>query len=234
VPALAAARWRRGLAAAVLAGATGAVAAFAVPADDAIVPLDQYTTAKARALATTYRPQLQDLYWHLYRCVPWVEVQRGGLGFRSPKGAAADERFLALWIWIEQADDAAFAAMRPEQRASAMFSRYGIPLLRRLADVPGVAGDARVDGFGIVLSWIRPGSGRPLTNETLVAFVDRPTALELAARVLPAAGLLRRARLSLFDGTTELAPPAELEVWEDPFLGTFKLKDHIPPPGANC
>jgi hypothetical protein len=90
-----------------------------------------------------------------------------------------------------------------------------------------------VDGFGIVLSWIRPGPARPAANETLVAFVDRPTALEVAARVLPAAGLLRRARLALFDGTTELVRP-QLEVWEDPFLGTFKLKDYNPPPGAGC
>jgi hypothetical protein len=228
-----AAAWRRGLAAAVLAGTTGAAAALAVPADEAIVPLDQYTTDKARVLATTYRSELLELHRHLYNCVPWVEVQRGGLGFRSPKGVEGDERFLTLWIWIEQSDDPAFAATRPEQRASAMFSRYGIPLLRRMAGVPAVASDARVDGFGIVLSWIRPGPARPAANETLVAFVDRPTALEVAARVLPAAGLLRRARLALFDGTTELVRP-QLEVWEDPFLGTFKLKDYNPPPGAGC
>jgi hypothetical protein len=225
--------WRRGLAAALLAGATSAAAALAVPADEAIVPLDQYTTAKARALATAHRRELLELYRHLDHCVPWVEVQKGGLGFRSPTGAAGDERYLTLWIWIEQGDDPAFASIRPEQRASAMFSRYGIPLLRRLAGIESVASDASLDGFGVILSWIRPRPVRPAVNETLVAFVDRATALDVAARRLAPSEMLLRARLSLFDGTTELVRP-QLEVWEDPFLGTFKLKDHVRPLGATC
>jgi hypothetical protein len=227
------AAWRRAAAAAALASAASAGAALAVPADEAIVPLDQYTTAKARALATTYRRDLLELHRHLDHCVPWVEVPKGGLGFRSPKGTAGDERYLTLWIWIEQGDDPAFAATTPEQRASAMFSRYGIPLLRRLAGIGGVGADAKVDGFGVILSWIRPRPVRPAVNETLVAFVDRTTAVDVAARRRAPDEALRQARLSLFDGTTELIRP-QLEIWEDPFLGTFKPKDHVPPAGAPC
>jgi hypothetical protein len=234
---LTAAAWRRAMAAAavsaLLASAIPAAPAWAVTADEALGPLDQYATAKARALAGTYRSQLTDLYRYLYHCVPWVAVQKNGIGFRSPKGATGDERYLTIWIRIEQGDDPGFSSMRPAERASAMFSRYGIPLLRRMASMGAVTGDGQVEGFGVVLSWIKPGRARPAVNETLVAFVDRAPTLELAARTIDLAEITRRARFSLFDGTTELPRP-QLDAWDDPFLGTFKLKDYVPPPGTTC
>jgi len=176
--------WAGGL---VLAAALAAATALWTPIasgvsrDEALMPIDQYTTPKSRTLATTYRPQMLELYQHLYHCVPWVEVQKGGIGFRSPKGATADERYLTTWIWIEQGDDPGFAAMRPQQRASAMFSRYGVPLLRRMAALGGVSSDADVDGFATVLSWVKPGRARPTVNETLVSFVDRASLNEFRA-----------------------------------------------------
>lgn len=230
-------RWghvaRVAAAAAVVASTAWSAGATAAPAANALVPIEQYTTAKARSLATLYRPQMLELHQHLDHCVPWVEVPKDGIGFRSPKGASGDERYFTLWIWIEQGADPGFAAMRTEERASAMFSRYGIPLLRRMAGLEGVATDDSVDGFAVVLSWVKPDRARPAVNETLVSFVDRTTARGLAVQTVGPGAVAQRARLSLFDGTTELDRP-HLQVWEDPFLGTFRPKDYTPPPGTTC
>lgn len=216
-----------------LAVSLSTAGASAAPRDDVLMSLDQYTTAKARALSISYRPQMVELSEYLYHCVPWVEVQKGGIGFRSPRGAIGDARYLTVWVWIEQGQDAAFATMRPEQRASAMFSRYGVPLLRRMASLGGLAGDADVEGFATVLSWVKPGRARPAVNETLASFLDRTSAAELAARTLALDQVLPRVRVSLFDGTAE-QPRPQLEIWEDAFLGTFALQGYTPPPGSHC
>jgi hypothetical protein len=221
------------MAAAMLALLSSAGPAGGVPPDEALLPLEEYATPKSRALAIAHRGPMLELSQHFYHCVPWVEVQKHGIGFRSPKGAVGDDRYFTVWIWIEQGEDPGFAAMGAEQRASGMLSRYGVPLLRRMASVEPVAADPGVDGFAVVLSWLKPGRGRPRVNETLVAFVDRGLALAVAASSTPPAEIGRRARLSLFDGATELTRP-RLEVWDDPFLGTYRPKDYTPPAGARC
>ena len=46
--------------------------------EDSITPLEQYNTSKAKALASTYKPQLLRFYEHVYWCLPWLGV--GGAG----------------------------------------------------------------------------------------------------------------------------------------------------------
>ena len=206
--------------------------AAAVPADEAIGTPDQYSTAKARTLASTHHTQLVSLYDSISTCLPWVNVNSRGIGFRKPKWAQEDDRYLTTWVLIDQKDDARFGALPVERRASAMFSRYGVDLLRRMTALKGVAGDGGLQGYGVVLSWTKPGSDQKV-NESLVFWVDKATAQGFVARRVPAADLVSRAKLNYFDGTDEHGRIA-LEVWEDNFVGTYKVPGYEMEKGKVC
>ena len=215
---------------AIALGCSGPAAA--VPADEAIGTPDQYSTAKARTLASTHHSQLVSLYDSISTCLPWVNVNSRGIGFRKPKWAQEDDRYLTTWVLIDQKDDARFGALPVERRASAMFSRYGVDLLRRMTALKGVAGDGGLQGYGVVLSWTKPGSDQKV-NESLVFWVDKATAQGFVARRVPAADLVSRAKLNYFDGTDEHGRIA-LEVWEDNFTTTFKVKDTAAASAQTC
>jgi hypothetical protein len=212
---------------------------FLVPvpaaADDAIMSIDQYKTAKARSLATTHQPLLKQMREEIYYCMPWVGVQKAGIGFRQPKGAVEDDRYLSVWIVIDQDEDARFAALPTERRASAMFSRYGTDLLRRMAALQPLVADPNVQGFSVVLSWLKPGTGgagQPV-NETLALFVDKQTALGFLGKRLAAGEFTRRAKFSVFDGVQDMGR-LPLEVWEDSFVRTHKVANYEAPKGQRC
>jgi hypothetical protein len=212
---------------------------FVIPvpaaADDAIMAIDQYKTPKARTLATTYQPVLQQVREEIYHCMPWVGVQKAGIGFRQPKGAVEDDRYLSVWIVIDQEEDARFAALPAERRASAMFSRYGTDLLRRMASHQALVADPNVQGFSVVPSWLKPGTGGAVqpVNETLAFFVDKQTTMGYLAKLVPASELTRRAKASLFDGVQDMGR-LPLAVWEDSFVRTFKVANYETPKGQRC
>jgi hypothetical protein len=226
---------------AVLVSATillsaAAIAVGASPADEALIPLESYSTDKAKALATRYRPQLVEMHDEIYHCLPWLQIQPAGIGFRKPKGAPADDRFLSVWLLIHQHDEGSFGAGSQASRASAMFSRYGVDLLRRMAGLSEPLRDQNVRGFSVVLTWPKPSPNAksgPAVNETLALFVDKQTALGFLGRTVPAAQFVERARFQLFDGKEQVGRPA-LEVWEDSFLSTFKVANYEPPKGRKC
>ncbi len=204
-------------------------------ADDAIMSVDQYKTAKARTLATTHQGLLKQVREEIYHCMPWVGVQRSGIGFRQPKGAVEDDRYLSVWIIIDQDEDARFAALSADRRASAMFSRYGTDLLRRMAQLRPLVSDANVKGFSVVLSWLKPGTGGAVqpVNETLALWSDKQTTLGFLAKRVPAGEFTRRAKFSVFDGVEDKGRLA-LEVWEDSFVRTFKVANLETPKGPRC
>jgi hypothetical protein len=223
------------LAAVTVALAT-AVPAGAATRDDAIGGLDQYNSQKARTLASTYHPQLVSLYEGIYHCLPWVDIQKRGIGFRKPRWAQEDDRYLAAWIIIDQKDDGHFGNFPKERRASAMFSRYGVELLRRMVALPGVAADPAVQGYGVVLSWTKPGTDKPgaqPVNESLVFWVDKQVAQAYLAHRVASTELTARARHTYFDGTEEHGR-LPLEVWEDNFARTFQIKDYQLAKGVTC
>jgi hypothetical protein len=203
--------------------------------EDSITPLDRYTTPKAKSLASTYRPQLVRLYEHVYYCLPWMDVERNGngIGFRQPKGAAADERYLTLWVSVDQYDDGSFARMSRDRRASAMLSRYGVDLLRRMATMTPVGGDGNVTGYSVILSWLKPGSLPNPVKETLAFFVDKSTLGEYLGKRIASPEFLDRAKLAVFEGK-ETVGPVRLEVWEDSFNRTYKLPNYQPPADISC
>ena len=212
---------------------------FVIPvpaaADEAIMGIEQYKTPKARTLATTHQPLLKQMREEIYNCMPWVGVQKAGIGFRQPKGTTEDDRYLSVWIMIDQDEDARFAALPPERRASAMFSRYGTDLLRRMASLQPLVADPNVQGFSVVLSWLKPGTGGAVqpVNETLALFADKQATLGFLAKRVSAGEFTRRAKFSVFDGVQDMGR-LPLEVWEDSFVRTFKVANYEVPKGQKC
>src|SRR5438046_10713123 len=95
----------------------------------------------------------------------WLEGTKERLRFYKPSDAARDGRYLTLRAYIEQEPTPQFAAMPSEQRASSMFSRYVGPLLRRMTGNGALLNDASLDGFTVILEWLKEApmsGGRPV------------------------------------------------------------------------
>ncbi|HEY6009258.1 MAG TPA: hypothetical protein VIU40_13110 [Geobacteraceae bacterium] len=213
------------------------VAPAMAQSDGALIPLDKYTTPKAKMLGQTYRTRLIQFYEQIYHCMPWVSVAPNRIGFPRRKGDDTDDRYLSVWIAVDQRDDGTFAALSQERRTSAMFSRYGMDMLRRMTALKDVAADANLDGFSVVLSWLKPGTsdkaGVQPVNETLALFVDKATLQDFLAKRLPATEFASRAKFTLYDGLDPVGR-VPLEVWEDSFNATYKIENYEPPKGQKC
>ena len=212
----------------------GAVAlAHAGPADY-LMPVEKHTSPKGQALATKYRPQLLQFSDYVYHCLPYLEI-RNGLGFKRVPKEAADDRYAAVWVRAEQAPDPAFAAMAVDRQASAMFSRYAVPMLKRLAAIPGLESDPNVYGFSVAVEWIKPGSdpNRP-TSEILAMFADQASTRAFLAKTLPAREYVdKMKKLTFFDGEKEVGR-LPIEVWEDNFVATYKVPGYEMDKGKVC
>lgn len=212
-----------------------APAVSAAPPEDRILAEAQHTSGKARALARTYAPNLRTLNAAIYHCMPWVDVQRESIGFFRPKHASGDERYLSVRLFVEQDPSPQFAALAVEERASSMFSRYVGPLLRRIAAHGPFVSDPNVDGFTVVVEWLKqaPQNGGRAVHETIAVFVDRTTAREFVANAISPRVLASRARVLAFDGATALGA-VRLTAWEDDFIATHKVKNYQVASGVSC
>lgn len=206
--------------------------AYAAPADY-VMPVDAHTSAKGRALATKYKPQLLQFSDYIYHCLPYLEI-KNGLGFKKVPNEPGDNRYAAVWIRAEQSPDAAFAALPLDRQASAMFSRYAVPMLKRLAAMPGFASDPNVYGFSVVVEWIKPDSdpNRP-TMEILSMFADQASTRAFLGKRLPAKEYVEKMRLTFFDGAKEVGR-LPIEVWEDNFVATYKVPGYQMEKGKVC
>lgn len=215
---------------------TGGAAMAAAPPEDRLLPVVMYTTDKAKVLGTTHREALRSLNAGIYHCMPWVEIQKHSIGFFRPKPATADDRYLSIRIYIEQDPSPEFARFRVEERASAMFSRYVGPMLRRMTKDPAIAADPSMDGFTVILEWMkqipRAAGERPI-HETLAVFVEKSVALDYLAGAIQITDVAAKSRTLAFDGETALGP-LRLGVWEDKFVSTFKVSNYVLEPGVTC
>ena len=169
--------------------------------------------------------------------MPWVETEKGSIGFFHPKHLQGDERYLSLRLYIEQDPTPEFAALRVEDRAASMFSRYVGPMLRRMTRDQGLGADPNVNGYTVILEWLKqgtrgPASSRPV-HESIAVFVDRDTATAYLAGEMKSEELARRARVFGFDGDTALGVLA-LATWDDDFVATFKPKNYQLATGVTC
>lgn len=214
----------------------GVAGAAAGPSDDRILPIETYTSEKARALARAHAAALRELNAQIYHCMPWVEVQKQSIGFFKPKNATQDDRYLSIRIFVEQEPSAQFAGLAVEERASSMFSRYVGPLIRRMAAYVPPASDPQLDGFTVIVEWLKqqssPDGGRPV-HETMAVFVDRATALEYLAGNIAPRDLASRARVMAWDGTNALGA-LQVSAWEDNFVSTYKVQNYQLEKGVTC
>jgi hypothetical protein len=217
----------------VLLLAAGAAAAS--PSEDRILALDRYTSDKGRTLGATYGATLKQINNSIYHCMPWLEVPKEGIGFYKPRDASKDDRYLSVRVYIEQEPSTQFAAMPIEQRASSMFSRYVGPLVRRLAGNGAMVNDSSLDGFTVILEWLKetPMSGGRPVHETIAVFLDKGTALEYLQGMVKAPDLADRARVYGWDGETPLGR-LRLASWDDNFVSTYKVANYQLAPGVTC
>jgi len=204
--------------------------------EDALMPLEKYTTSKGKSLASAHRIRLLQFSAQIYNCLPWLDVRPGGLGFPRARDSQDDDRYLSTWIYVDQREDAVFAALPQERRVSAMFSRYGVDMLRRMAALADVVDDSDVTGLSVVLSWLKPGTSRPgrqAVTETFSLFIGKATLRDFLAKRVSAEEFTNRAKFNLFDGV-DLVGRVPIEVWEDPFNETYKAANIVPPKGAVC
>jgi hypothetical protein len=211
----------------VLLALTGGAAA--APPEEAIISLEKYTTAKGRTLAVAFETHLRQIYDRVYHCRPWLDISKAGLGFTRPVGADGDDRYLNVWVWVDQKITPEFAALPPARRASAMFSRYGVDLLRGLAAHAPIFENAALTGYSVVLTWIKPDGrvGSDERAETLVLYAEKAAVRAFLAKRISAKEFVDRATIVAFDGKERLGR-LPLDIWEDDFATTFKLPGSTP------
>ena len=230
--------FRRGLAAVLFASLAlvAAPPAPAAPSDDSVLPPEQHTSEKGKRLAARYSPALREMSAKIYHCMPWVEVKRYGIGFYKPKHLEGDLRYLSINLYIDQQPSPEFAAYSIEERASRMFSRYTGPMVRRMAATPGLLSDTSLDGFTVILEWLKQvpttPNGRPV-HETIASFLERAAAADYLAGRIPARELAARTRILAWDGETSLGP-IRLTSWDDDFVATYKVANYQLAPGVSC
>ena len=209
--------------------------ALAAPPEDRVLGPEKYTSEKARVLATKHGRALRDLNAEVYHCLPWLEVGKEGIGFYKPKHATGDLRYLSLNVYIEQEPSPEFARFTIEQQASAMFSRYVGPLLKRITRNAGIRNDDGIDGFTTILKWLKqtPTAGQRPVHGTIAVFVEKVDAEEYLSGRLSVRDLAKRVRVLGFDGETSLGPLG-VAAWDDDFMSTFRVKNYEPEPGVTC
>jgi hypothetical protein len=217
-------------------------ASAAVAPENTVLPPDLHSSAKGRALATKYAKELRALNAGIYHCMPWVEVHRAqdgknyGIGFyRPPHLSSSDHRYLSVHVYIEQDYSPVFARLPFQDRASAMYSRYVVPLLRRMTRSQDIMLDTGVDGFTIILEWLKQTGvegGRPI-NETIAVFVEKSAAAEFLAGRLTERALADRTRIQAWDGQTPVGQ-VRVTLYKDDFVETFKVKNYQLEPGVTC
>lgn len=175
------------------------------PAEEAIVPLTEYRNVESRGLAQAHFAELRLLYESVRRCAPELDFSRYGLGFRRPLGSEKIPPHLAIWVWLPREPSPAGATIGV--RAADAFRRYGPPLLAQLVARGPIHSDSRVGGYGLVLTWIKPGDSDPPIGETLVVFAPKAAAEPFVGGTAPLAALLAEARIRVFDGQTEVTLP---------------------------
>jgi len=128
---------------------------------------------------------------------------------------------LILWVWVEP--DRAPAGASLSARASTVFERYGRRLFGRLLERSPVFADARVGGYGLVLTWLSPATrnGR-LVGESLSVFADKLAVANFVHETIGVATFLGRAEVRAFDGQTEVTSPG------------LTVGDDGAGPGASC
>jgi hypothetical protein len=169
--------------------------------EEAVLPLDEYRAADARAVADAHAAELRRLYEDVRRCAPELDFNQPGIGFRKPRGKAQLAPHLSTWVILGEV--LAPAGGDLPTRAAEAFQRYGVRLFQPLLAREPIRADARVGGYGLVLTWMRPPEGGQQIGETLVVFADKGGAAEFANGALGGRSFLARSDIRLFEGQTE-------------------------------
>jgi hypothetical protein len=178
----------------------------AAAAEEPILPLDQHVAGEMRVLAREHAVELSRLERDLAPCAGRLDVLRHGIAFRRPQTRPNGPPHLTLWVWVES--DRSPAGSSLAARASAVFDRHGRRLFGRLLGRSPVFADARVGGYGLILTWLSPSPrGGRLVGESLSVFADKLAVANFVHETIGVSTFLGRAELRAVDGQTEVASP---------------------------
>jgi hypothetical protein len=125
-------------------------------------------------------------------------------------------------------------ALRFEDRASAMFSRYVGEMLHRMTREVAILRDPAVDGFTVIIDWFKQTrqDGRQV-RETIAVFTERPTAAAYLGGRMKIGELATRVVVFGWDGETPLGR-VRVQGWEDGFVKTYHVANYQPEAGVTC
>src|SRR5262245_51724660 len=219
----------------VVSSVSVATVAWAAPSEDRILPAEQYTSEKARQLARTHAKALRDLNAEVYHCMPWLDVKKDGIGFFKPKHVQGDIRYFSLTLLIDQEPSAPLERLTPQERGGAMYSRYVGPLLRRMTRSQALLADPQLDGFTVILSWLKatPKAGERPVHETIAVFIPKNAVASYVGGTMPISQLADASQVLSFDGET---PKGAMKVraWDDNFVATYKVANYEVEKGYTC
>ena len=209
--------------------------AHAASPDDRILPAEKHTSDKGRALARKYQRALAELNAEVYHCMPWLDVRHEGIGFYKPRHLQGDVRYLSLNVEVDQQPSAEFSALPVHDRASRMFSRYVPALLRRMTREAGLMGEPLLEGFTVILSWLKqePRPNERPVLDTIAVFLPRPQVADFLAGRATAARLAETAHVIAWDGETKLGE-FRVRGWEDNFVATYRIANYQPASEVTC
>jgi hypothetical protein len=188
--------------------------------DEALLPVADYKAQDVRVLAQVYLSELRMLYDSVRRCTPELDFHPRGLGFRRPLGIDGLPPYLTTWVWIPS--EPALPSEGLAARAAEALRRHAPRLLPQLVAREVIHVDPRVGGYGLVLTWVKPGGADPPIGETLVVFLPKAAATPFVNGTATFTELLAQARIRAFDGQTEVKltglgiPDGELPVRPPP------------------
>lgn len=221
----------------VAAGLTLAVstAPAADPPADHVLQLDRYASERGRALGQKYQGTLRDLSGKIFHCMPWLDVQREGIGFYKPKHLDGDVRYLTLNVAIDQRPTPEFVQLSVQERVSAMFSRYVPHLLRSMVNNTDLLTEPLLDGFTVIVSWLKvePPAGRSPVFETVAAFMLKALVADHLRGRASLAQLAEGAGVLAWDGDTQLGSVTP-RAWVDDFMLTYRVAGYTPDPKVTC
>jgi hypothetical protein len=170
------------------------------------MPVDQHTAGELRGLAQEHRAELTRLQAELAPCAGRLDVVRHGIAFRRPQKPPGSPPHLTLWVWVDPDRTPAGASL--PARASTVFEAHGRRLFGRLLGRSPVFADARVGGYGLILTWLSPGTrdGR-VVGESLSVFADKLVVGNFVHETIGATAFLGRAAVRAFDGQDEVGSP---------------------------
>lgn len=178
---------------------------------DSIAPLDDYTTASSKAIASKFRSRQETLLTNIasvfrsneFRFLKTNESTVGGSGFwKNPTRFGSDDRFWGALALVVKPSHYIFGDNR-DGRVASVFDKYGKTILDTFNKEMRTVTDPGVKGIAIGIIWSTDIS-TPTRGEGMLVFIKKADCLQYLNYKLTLQSLFNKSDLFLFSGPEEL------------------------------